>query len=38
MYQTSIKNHISIVLEGYNLTVLAYGPTGAGKTYTFIFC
>ena len=23
------------VLNGYNATVFAYGPTGAGKTYTY---
>ena len=24
------------VLDGYNATVFAYGPTGAGKTYTML--
>jgi hypothetical protein len=25
---------ISKVLEGFHSTILAYGPTGSGKTYT----
>lgn len=25
------------VLNGYNATVFAYGATGAGKTYTYIY-
>lgn len=29
-----MKEKINAVLEGYNSTVFAYGPTGSGKTYT----
>ena len=28
---------VSGVIEGYNLTVFAYGISGAGKTFTYAF-
>eukprot|EP00038_Savillea_parva_P031411 m.86153 g.86153 ORF g.86153 m.86153 type:complete len:1042 (-) comp9657_c1_seq2:69-3194(-) len=34
VYETSCKFLLRGVLEGYNATVFAYGPTGAGKTFT----
>ena len=36
MYQSTTKGLIDGVLGGYNATVFAYGPTGAGKTYTML--
>jgi kinesin family protein 18/19 len=30
------KNLIKPVINGYNATVFAYGPTGTGKTYTML--
>eukprot|EP00210_Caulerpa_lentillifera_P001051 g1014.t1 len=34
VYVKSSKNAILSVLEGYNATIIAYGQTGTGKTYT----
>ena len=34
MFESSARNIVSGVLEGYNGTILAYGQTGAGKTFT----
>ncbi|CAB4017801.1 kinesin KIF21A, partial [Paramuricea clavata] len=34
IYHDCIKGLIEGCLDGYNATVLAYGQTGAGKTYT----
>ncbi|MEW5313230.1 MAG: hypothetical protein WDW38_004816 [Sanguina aurantia] len=34
MYACGVKDVIADVLQGYNGTVMAYGQTGAGKTYT----
>jgi len=34
VYETSASAIIQSVVEGYNGTVLCYGQTGAGKTYT----
>uniref|UniRef100_A0A8C4SID6 Kinesin-like protein KIF19 n=1 Tax=Erpetoichthys calabaricus TaxID=27687 RepID=A0A8C4SID6_ERPCA len=36
VYVATTKNLIEGVLSGYNATVFAYGPTGAGKTYTML--
>lgn len=36
VYQSTTKGLIDGVLGGYNATVFAYGPTGAGKTYTML--
>lgn len=33
-YENTAKNAVHSVLEGYNATILAYGQTGTGKTYT----
>lgn len=30
------QNHIESILNGFNVTIFAYGATGAGKTYTMI--
>ncbi|XP_056595539.1 kinesin-like protein KIF19 [Triplophysa dalaica] len=36
VYMATTKNLIDAVISGYNATVFAYGPTGAGKTYTML--
>ncbi|XP_015277559.1 PREDICTED: kinesin-like protein KIF19 [Gekko japonicus] len=36
VYMCTTKNLIEGVISGYNATVFAYGPTGAGKTYTML--
>jgi len=34
IYAAAIKDPVKAVLEGYNSTIVAYGQTGTGKTYT----
>jgi DNA replication protein DnaC len=34
VYDTTARQAVVSVLEGYNATILAYGQTGTGKTYT----
>ncbi|XP_071078242.1 kinesin-like protein KIF9 isoform X6 [Desmodus rotundus] len=34
VYETVAKNVVSQALDGYNGTIMCYGQTGAGKTYT----
>ncbi|WIA42371.1 hypothetical protein OEZ86_008376 [Tetradesmus obliquus] len=34
VYDCCVSDLVDAVVEGYNATVLAYGPTGSGKTYT----
>lgn len=34
VYDKTVKPLISKVVSGFNCTVLAYGQTGTGKTYT----
>ncbi len=34
IFTQDLKDHVGAVLEGYNCTILAYGITGSGKTYT----
>ncbi len=34
VYENTAKPAVWSVLEGYNATILAYGQTGTGKTYT----
>ncbi|XP_061456303.1 kinesin-like protein KIF19 [Rhineura floridana] len=36
VYMSTTKNLIEGVISGYNATIFAYGPTGAGKTYTML--
>lgn len=36
VYAATTKVLIPSVADGYNATVFAYGPTGAGKTYTML--
>ncbi|KAI4490936.1 hypothetical protein M0802_010610 [Mischocyttarus mexicanus] len=33
-YNTAIKDMVSRIFEGYNVTILAYGQTGSGKTHS----
>lgn len=33
-YNTAIKNIVTRIFEGYNVTILAYGQTGSGKTHS----
>jgi kinesin family protein 3/17 len=34
VYQTAAKPAVKSILDGYNATLMAYGQTGTGKTYT----
>ena len=34
VYENTAKQSVLSVLEGYNATILAYGQTGTGKTFT----
>lgn len=34
MYHAAVQPIVEDVLNGYNGTIMAYGQTGAGKTYT----
>ncbi|CAL1272770.1 unnamed protein product [Larinioides sclopetarius] len=34
VYNAVVAEKIRPIFEGYNVTILAYGPTGSGKTYT----
>ncbi|KAG0043772.1 hypothetical protein BGZ83_011056 [Gryganskiella cystojenkinii] len=34
VYQGSVKRMVDKFLEGYNVTIMAYGQTSSGKTYT----
>ncbi|NXY47531.1 KIF19 protein, partial [Ceuthmochares aereus] len=36
VYMSTTKSLIEGVISGYNATIFAYGPTGAGKTYTML--
>jgi hypothetical protein len=36
IYEKTAKPYIPTLLEGYNVTVFAYGATGAGKTHTMM--
>lgn len=36
IYEETVKPLIRTVLNGYNATVFAYGPTGTGKTHTML--
>ncbi|XP_037093604.1 kinesin-like protein KIF19 [Pollicipes pollicipes] len=36
LYEKTTRPLVNDVLQGYNATVFAYGPTGAGKTYTMV--
>ncbi|XP_044736037.1 chromosome-associated kinesin KIF4-like [Chrysoperla carnea] len=33
-YNCAVKNMVSSLFKGYNVTILAYGQTGSGKTHT----
>lgn len=34
IYETSVKDLVKNIFDGYNSTIFAYGQTGSGKTYT----
>jgi hypothetical protein len=34
VYETTARNVVDSALQGYNATILAYGQTGTGKTFT----
>lgn len=34
VYESTARTSVMSALRGYNATILAYGPTGTGKTYT----
>ena len=34
VYQSAVSSVVEDVMRGYNGTIMAYGQTGAGKTYT----
>ncbi|KAJ8923180.1 hypothetical protein NQ315_001734, partial [Exocentrus adspersus] len=36
VYKITTKSLVKDILNGYNATVFAYGPTGAGKTHTMV--
>jgi kinesin family protein 18/19 len=36
IYEATMKDLIGDILSGFNVTVFAYGPTGAGKTHTML--
>ncbi|KAM6119103.1 kinesin-like protein KIF19 [Phoenicopterus ruber ruber] len=36
VYRATTQGLVTGVISGYNATVLAYGPTGCGKTYTML--
>lgn len=36
IYLETVQPLIKTVLNGFNATVFAYGPTGTGKTYTML--
>jgi kinesin family protein 18/19 len=36
VYRGTAANHVLDVLEGINVTIMAYGATGAGKTHTMM--
>jgi hypothetical protein len=33
-FENSISSYVDKCFEGFNVTIFAYGHTGAGKTYT----
>ncbi|KAF0682392.1 Aste57867_25480 [Aphanomyces stellatus] len=36
VYNTSARDLVQSVLDGYNATIMAYGQTGSGKTHTML--
>jgi hypothetical protein len=36
IYESSVKESVSSVLNGCNASIMCYGQTGSGKTYTFL--
>lgn len=36
VYSDVVKNYIKSAMEGFNLTIFAYGQTSSGKTYTMM--
>uniref|UniRef100_T1KU84 Kinesin motor domain-containing protein n=1 Tax=Tetranychus urticae TaxID=32264 RepID=T1KU84_TETUR len=36
IYERAVKSFAQSLLDGFNCTIFAYGPTGSGKTYTML--
>ncbi|XP_064620933.1 kinesin-like protein KIF22 [Lineus longissimus] len=36
VFEGTVEQHINSVMNGQNASILAYGPTGAGKTHTIL--
>ncbi|XP_015794202.2 kinesin-like protein KIF18B, partial [Tetranychus urticae] len=36
IYERAVKSFVQSLLDGFNCTIFAYGPTGSGKTYTML--
>ena len=36
VYKTTVEQFVELILDGYDLTVTAYGQSEAGKTHTLI--
>ncbi|XP_053202021.1 kinesin-like protein KIF18A [Panonychus citri] len=36
VYERAVKGFVQSLLDGFNCTIFAYGPTGSGKTFTML--
>ena len=36
VYKKTVEQFVDLVLDGYDLTVAAYGQSGSGKTHTLL--
>lgn len=37
IYENNVQNLVNKFIDGYNVTILAYGQTSSGKSYTSMF-